>query len=158
MENKINDSAAIRVPPPVYFFACSGAGALLEYFFPVHAIKFPLLLRVIVGAIFMIASAYFALSAFIALSRNRTPFDPAKPTVRIVTEGSFQFSRNPLYFSLLLLLSGIAFLTFSLWLFFSVPVLFILFMFNAVKPEESYLSQKFGKEYSDYSSKVRRWI
>ena len=33
-----------------------------------------------------------------------------------------------------------------------------IFFFNAVKPEENYLSQKFGKEYLDYSAKVKRWI
>ncbi|MFC1887020.1 methyltransferase family protein, partial [Thermodesulfobacteriota bacterium] len=66
--------------------------------------------------------------------------------------------RNPLYLSLLLLLFGIAFSMLSLWLFFTVPILFILFLFNAVKSEESYLSQKFGKEYLDYSANVRRWI
>jgi protein-S-isoprenylcysteine O-methyltransferase Ste14 len=158
MEKIIKDSAAIRVPPPVYFFVCSGAGALLEYFFPVHSVTLSLLARVIVGCIFMLISGYFTLSAFIALTKNKTPFDPAKPTVRVVTEGSFRFSRNPLYLSLLLLLFGIAFLTFSLWLFFSIPILFTLFLFYAVKPEERYLSQKFGKEYSDYSAKVRRWI
>ena len=46
----------------------------------------------------------------------------------------------------LLLLSGIAVLRFSLWLFFTIPILYILFLFKAVKPEESYLSRKFGEE------------
>jgi protein-S-isoprenylcysteine O-methyltransferase Ste14 len=90
--------------------------------------------------------------------KNKTTFDTAKSTAKIVKSGAYRFSRNPLYLSLLILLFGIAFSMLSLWLFFTVPILFILFLFNAIKPEEKYLSQKFGKKYLDYSKKVRRWI
>lgn len=158
MENDSKDSASIRIPPPLYFFACLGFGLLLEYFFPIQMVSLSLIPRAIVGCAFALTSLYFAVSGFIALIKNKTPFDTAKSTVKIVTSGAYRLSRNPLYLSLLLLLFGIAFFMLSLWLFFTVPVLFILFLFNAVKPEESYLSQKFGKEYLEYSIKVRRWI
>jgi len=92
------------------------------------------------------------------LIKNKTTFNTAKSTIKIVTGGAYRFSRNPLYLSLLLLLSGLAVLSASLWFFFTIPILYILLLFKAVKPEESYLSQKFGKEYLDYSAKVRRWI
>ncbi|MBU4463268.1 MAG: isoprenylcysteine carboxylmethyltransferase family protein [Proteobacteria bacterium] len=158
MEKSLKDSAAIRVPPPVFFFACLGFGILLEYFFPIHLISLSPIPRVIVGSIFIIISGYFAVSAFFVLIKNMTPFDTAKSTTKMVTDGAYRFSRNPLYFSLLLLLFGIAVLMFSLWLFFTIPILYILFLFKAVKPEESYLSKKFGEEYLNYSAKVRRWI
>ena len=90
--------------------------------------------------------------------KNKTTFDTSKSTTKIVTKGSFRFSRNPLYFSLLLLIFGIAVLFFSIWLFLMVPILYIILLFKAVKLEESYLSQKFGKEYLEYSAKVRRWV
>ena len=158
MEDDSKDSAGIRIPPPLYFFACLGFGLILEYFFPIHLLSISLLPRVIVGCAFALISLYFAVSGFIALIKNKTPFDTAKSTVKIVISGAYRFSRNPLYLSLLLLLFGIAFFMLSLWLFLTVPVLFILFLFKAVKPEENYLSQKFGKEYLAYSAKVRRWI
>ncbi|MBC8442506.1 MAG: isoprenylcysteine carboxylmethyltransferase family protein [Deltaproteobacteria bacterium] len=158
MENDSKDSAGIRIPPPLYFFACLGFGLLLEYFFPIHLVSLSLTSRAIVGCIFTLISLYFAVSGFIALIKSKTPFDTAKSTVKIVKTGAYRFSRNPLYLSLLLLLFGIAFSMLSLWLFFTVPILFILFLFNAVKPEESYLSQKFGNEYLDYSANVRRWF
>ena len=100
----------------------------------------------------------FAASAFFMLIKNKTTFHTAKSTIKIVTGGAYRFSRNPLYLSLLLLLSGLAVLSASLWFFLTIPILYILLLFKAVKPEESYLSQKFGKEYLDYSAKVRRWI
>ena len=158
MENDSKDFAGIRIPPPLYFFACLGIGLLLEHLFPIHLVSLSLIPRAIVGCTFSLISLYFAVGGFITLIKNKTPFDTAKSTTKIVISGAYRFSRNPLYLSLLLLLFGIAFFMLSLWLFFTVPILFILFLFNAVKPEESYLSQKFGKEYLDYSAKVRRWI
>jgi protein-S-isoprenylcysteine O-methyltransferase Ste14 len=97
-------------------------------------------------------------NAFFALIKNKTPFDTSKSTTKIVTDGAYLFSRNPLYLSLLLLLFGVAILLSSLWLFCTVPILYTLFLFKAVKLEESYLSQKFGEEYLNYSAKVKRWI
>jgi len=158
VDNNLKDCAAIRIPPLLFFFICLGFGFLLEYLLPVDLIGIPLILRRIGGGTLLLFFGYFAVSAFIVLIKNKTPFIPAKPTIKIVQEGSFRFSRNPMYFSLLLLLSGIAILVFSIWLFIAIPVLYFLFLFFAVKPEESYLSGKFGKEYLDYKAKVRRWI
>ena len=158
MEKNFKDSAAIRIPPPVFFFACLGCGLLMEYFFPINLISLSLIPRVIVGGVFLLISGYFSVNAFFALIENKTPFDTSKSTIKIVTDGAYRFSRNPLYLSLLLLLFGVAILLSSLWLFCTVPILYTLFLFKAVKLEESYLSQKFGEEYLNYSAKVRRWI
>ena len=158
MEQREIDSAGIRVPPPVFFFIILVFGLLLEYFLPIKIIIFPRVLCAIFGGILIIISGYFALGAFIVLIKNKTTFDTAKSTTKIVTKGAFGISRNPLYFSLLLLLSGIAFILFSIWLFLMVPILYIVLLFKAIKPEERYLAQKFGVEYLEYSSKVRRWI
>jgi protein-S-isoprenylcysteine O-methyltransferase Ste14 len=158
MKNEPNDNAGIRIPPPVFFFTCLGIGLLLEYLAPIHLVSISIIPRVIVGGIFILISIGFSLSGFVVLIKNKTPFDTAKSTVKIVQEGPYRFSRNPLYLSLLILLFGISILTASLWVLFTLPVLYILFLFKAVKPEESYLLQKFGAEYLSYSSKVRRWI
>ena len=158
MEKNFTDSAAISIPPPVFFFVCLGCGLLMEYLFPIHLIHLSPILRVIVGGILMLASGYFAVSAFFVLIKNKTTFNTSKSTIKIVKEGAYRFSRNPLYLSLLLLLFGVAILLSSLWLFCTIPILYILFLFKAVKPEESYLSEKFGEEYLNYSEKVRRWI
>jgi protein-S-isoprenylcysteine O-methyltransferase Ste14 len=158
MEKNLKDSPVISIPPPIFFFICLGFGLLLEHFSPIHLMSISPIPRVIVGGIFMVVSGYFAASAFFILIKNKTPFNTTKPTIKIVTDGAYRFSRNPLYFSLLLLLFGIAVLMSSLWLLFTIPILYFLFLFKAVKPEERYLSQKFGEEYLEYSAKVRRWI
>jgi protein-S-isoprenylcysteine O-methyltransferase Ste14 len=38
------------------------------------------------------------------------------------------------------------------------PALFALLQFGVVLKEEAYLMEKFGQEYEDYRSEVRRWL
>jgi protein-S-isoprenylcysteine O-methyltransferase Ste14 len=90
--------------------------------------------------------------------RNKTPFDPAKPTVAIVRQGPFQLSRNPMYLALLLLLAGVAVFTGSLWMCLAVPALWVVLDMTVVRPEEEYLERNFGGRYLEYKAKVRRWL
>jgi protein-S-isoprenylcysteine O-methyltransferase Ste14 len=158
MKKNSTDSAAIRIPPPVYFFACLGCGLLLEHFYPVCIILLAYIPRDITGGALIFTSGFLVVSAFFELIKNKTTFHTSKSTAMIVKEGVYRFSRNPLYLSLLLLLSGIAVFLSSLWLFLTIPILYILLLFKAVKPEEAYLTQKFGSEYLTYAAKTRRWI
>jgi protein-S-isoprenylcysteine O-methyltransferase Ste14 len=152
------DRAAVKVPPPLIFFACLGAGVFLDYLFPLPVVRCAWTFRIVLGCFLIVASCLIAISAFRALINNKTPFDPAKSTVKLVREGSFRLSRNPLYLALLLLLGGIAVLRCSLWLVFTLIILFILLERFAVRPEEKYLTEKFGDDYLDYKASVRRWI
>ena len=158
MNEDIKDNASIRVPPPLFFVACVGFGLFLEHLLPTQFIRLPWAIRIIAGCICFLFSGYLAINAFVVLSKNKTPFDPEKPTVVIVREGVFGFSRNPMYLSLLVLTASLAILIASLWLFIAIPVLFFLLEFFAIKPEEKYLSEKFGEEFSDYADAVRRWL
>lgn len=155
---KSKNRATVLIPPPLLFFACFGVGIILEFLFPCRPVSWPWTARIIVACILSLISGLLAIGAFIPLLRNKTPFNHSRPTVRIVREGSFRFSRHPMYLSLLLLFSGGAVLFFSLWLFIMIPVLFIAFELIAVRPEEKYLTEKFGKEYLNYKASVRRWI
>jgi protein-S-isoprenylcysteine O-methyltransferase Ste14 len=152
------DRARVLIPPPLLFFACFSAGIILEFLFPSRPISWPWIHRIIAALILSLISGLIVIGAVMPLRRNKTPFDPSKPTVRIVREGSFRFSRHPMYLSLLLLLGGTAVLFCSLWLFIMIPILFIAFEIIAVRPEEKYLLHKFGDEYLDYKASVRRWI
>ena len=84
---------------------------------------------------------------------------PAKDMpMKLVTTGLFKFSRNPTYFGMLIALFGEAIFLGSL-VTFVVPVLFFILIrkFN-ITFEEKNLEKKFGKNYIEYKSKVRRWI
>ena len=63
-----------------------------------------------------------------------------------------------MYLSLILLQAAAGFFTGSAWFFLSLTVLFLLLEFLAVRPEEKYLEDKFGKTYLEYKNSVRKWI
>jgi protein-S-isoprenylcysteine O-methyltransferase Ste14 len=63
-----------------------------------------------------------------------------------------------MYISLCFIYIGLSFLIGNWWNFILLPVLFILVQEYIIKREEQYLEHRFGKEYLDYKSKVRRWL
>src|SRR6516225_6526737 len=92
--------------------------------------------------------------------RAKTTINPFRPqnTTALVTSGVYRFTRNPMYLGLTLLLLGWAMFLCSACALVG-PVLFALYV-NCfqIKPEEKILSAKFGAAYSEYVSRVRRWL
>ena len=89
-----------------------------------------------------------------------TTVNPMRPseTKTLVTKGLYRFSRNPMYFGMLLLLVGWAILLFTLTSWLGIP-LFIWYMNQfQIKPEEAILQKTFGEGYQKYMAQVRRWI
>jgi protein-S-isoprenylcysteine O-methyltransferase Ste14 len=96
--------------------------------------------------------------SLLAMARHGTGLLPGQASTTILDRGPFRISRNPLYVGLLVLSAGIALLAGSLWAVLALPVEWALLRWGAVLPEERYLSAKFGDEYADYRTRVRRWV
>lgn len=158
MRKRSTHTAAVTVPPPLLFFICLAAGFLIDRILPLDIPDLPGGVRIIGGSLFAAVSAGFGLSALTVMVRQKTPFNPAKESLTIVKNGPFGISRNPMYLSLVLMMAGIAFIQSSLWYLGAALILFFLLNHLAIKPEEKYLADKFGKQYRDYKTRVRRWI
>ena len=77
---------------------------------------------------------------------------------RLVTEGFFRHSRNPLYLGNLLILLGLFIILNNPWVYL-LGGAFFLFAYRAiVAAEEVYLRGKFGIQYDQYCRDVRRWL
>jgi protein-S-isoprenylcysteine O-methyltransferase Ste14 len=77
---------------------------------------------------------------------------------KLVTEGFFNHSRNPLYLGNLLVLLGLMIIHNNPWVY-AILVPFFLFTYTAiVAAEEAYLRRKFGAEYDAYCARVNRWL
>ena len=90
--------------------------------------------------------------------KGRGTLSPADPTKKLVVSGLYNFSRNPMYVGVILILIGeaIYFQSANLWVYFLI--VFVLFHLFAIFIEEPRLRKDFGQEYNLYCQKVRRWI
>jgi protein-S-isoprenylcysteine O-methyltransferase Ste14 len=82
--------------------------------------------------------------------------DPFKPTERLLTGGALRISRNPIYAGGTIGLLGLALLL-DTATGVAVVALLAIGAHNLAATEERYLEAKFGDEYLDYRSRVRRW-
>ncbi len=90
--------------------------------------------------------------------RAGTAVEPWKPSSRLITEGLYRFSRNPIYVGMAVLYCGLALLLDSpLALALLIPCLFVVDR-GVIAREEPYLDARFGPDYRDYKSRVRRWL
>ena len=92
--------------------------------------------------------------------RAKTTINPMKPesSSSLVISGIYKLSRNPMYLGFLLVLVGWTVFFSNALAFVFVPV-FIFYMNRfQIDPEERALAGKFGQEFVDYKSRVRRWL
>jgi protein-S-isoprenylcysteine O-methyltransferase Ste14 len=93
---------------------------------------------------------------FIMLSL-RTLFKNHQPSNNLITNGILKYTRNPMYFGILLIY--VAFLFLSISLIVIGLFIIIFFIYNwMVNYEERILEELFGKDYKKYKRKVPKWI
>ena len=161
---KILDAHQIKTfPPLIMLFSINlgfGVGIYNLYISQLYSI--PSLLNYFRSTelgIFLILTSFLLiyLSAKSFKSHQEDP-NPITKSNKLITVGIFKYIRNPMYISLILFQLGVgSLLSFLHISFFSLFTLFILHFF-IIKKEESYLRDKFGKQYVMYMQTSRRWI
>ena len=76
----------------------------------------------------------------------------------LVTSGIYQYTRNPMYLGLTLILLGWALYLSHFLAFILIPIFVMYIARFQIQPEERMMAKKFGKAYQAYISKVRRWF
>ena len=156
METESQDHAGMIAPPAFIYLIALAIGLLVDWLYPFQVLPTPFAIGI--GLLLIAAAGPIVISALGVLSRAKTTFDVRKPTSAIVTNGPYRFSRNPSYVSLTLLYGGIACLVNSLWVLVMVLPAVTVMHFGVIKREERYLEAKFGDEYREYKTTVRRWV
>lgn len=83
---------------------------------------------------------------------------PTDPPEELVAVGFYRYVRNPMYFGILMMLTGY-FLWFGYWsLLLYCALVFLLTHLFIVLYEEPTLKRKFGASYEEYLTRVPRWI
>ncbi len=81
----------------------------------------------------------------------------AVPPDRLVTEGPYRHTRNPMYLGHLIFMLGLA-ITFRSWLAFALLLFHIVWFHRRVLDDEERLKRLFGADYERYMQRVKRWI
>jgi len=140
----------------LFFYSFILLAIILHFVFPIQMILgFPFTL---IGLAPVIVGLFINLQATRTLRKNRTTLDINENPRILVTEGAFQYSRNPMYLGGIVFWFGLAILLGSLVTFVFPAVLFLLSHFLYIPQEEDRLKTVFGKEYLDYMKRVRKWI
>jgi protein-S-isoprenylcysteine O-methyltransferase Ste14 len=108
--------------------------------------------------LFALAAIAMGAWAFATLARHKTTWMPGLDASRLVTDGPFAFTRNPLYVTMVLAYVATALAFRSIWALALLPVGVIALVWGAIIPEERYLAEKFGDDYDLYRRRVRRWL
>ncbi len=147
-----------KIPPPI--IAALFAVAMWRVSLFDSAFELNTSARLMAIILLLVVGACFDIAAIIAFRRATTTVNPIKPETAssLVCSGIYQVSRNPMYVGLALFLTAWAVYLSSIWACLGV-LGFVLYISRfQIAPEERALTKIFGTEFTNYQSKVRRWL
>lgn len=151
------DNPGVLAPPPLIFLSFLALTWLLHHVQP-WPTGAPPALRLGLAALLGGAALPLMASAVRKFGRAGTNVKPWKPSTALVCEGPYRFTRNPMYLGMLLLYGASGLLMDTLYWAPLLPPLIGLMNWGVIAREERYLEEKFGADYTDYRSRVRRWL
>jgi len=147
-----------KIPPLVFILILGIFMWILASISPTFTYNFPF--RWIVGLTFPILGCFVIGYCGFLFRRNGTTVNPTKPdtTSSLLTTGVYSYTRNPMYVCSLFILIGWAYFLSNILAIILLPIFVIYMNQYQIKPEEDALELKFGQEFVEYKSKVRRWL
>ena len=146
-----------KIPPPFVMLSVAALMWAGHWWLGERISYSPLLYIGIALCAVAFALAFSALGNF---RRARTTPSPIAIHLaeKLVISGPYRFSRNPMYFSLVVLLIGITAILGDAWLLVGPAILALFIQRFQILPEERVMLEKFGANYQTYCLRVRRWI
>ena len=144
----------MKITYPPVILLCGLIAQIVLYF------TFPVLvnLSILFGILILIIGISLVYISLRKLSKMKTTFIPDGKPEKLVKDGPFRFSRNPIYLGMLLILVGVSI---SLQSFSSLMISIIfglIINFTWIKHEEKKLEDIFDSEWEEYSKRTRRWL
>lgn len=148
----------LRIPPALVWLVF--AGAMLGVAYSTPGLTFRLAGTAAIALALFALGVAMALAGVVALRGRRTTVNPFTPSASsfVVASGVYRVSRNPIYLGFLLALAGWAVYLSNVGAAL-LALAFVAYMTRyQIKPEERALLAKFGSEFAEYMSSVRRWL
>jgi len=146
----------IFIPPPLYYIAGLAGGMAVNSLVAVPLGGRPA--TWVAGAVVAAVGLALSFTGIAAVIRHRTTIVPHHPVATLLTSGAYRLSRNPMYTGLAIAYLGLALLFGSWWPLVIWPLVIVVVRQLVIRPEEEYLTRRFGQTYTDYQSRVRRWL
>ena len=149
----------LRIPPPLVMLLFMVTVFGFDKIMPFTLFYLPWLTYASVISLVTLGGV-IALWGMKEFKNAKTTVNPLKPesSSSLVSSGIYQYTRNPMYLGLLLiLLSAVIYTQHPLGLVSALG--FVLYMNRfQIEPEEKMLVKLFGDEFVDYSNQVKRWF
>lgn len=111
-----------------------------------------------IGITLLIAALSVFVTAVSVFGEGGETLKPDTPAYQLLQTGPFARSRNPIYLAMMFFGGGLGFATLNIWIIITTALTGLILHFLVILPEERYLIDRFGTEYTDYQKKVRRWL
>jgi protein-S-isoprenylcysteine O-methyltransferase Ste14 len=147
-----------KVPPVALMVIAASLMWFASWQAPAFDFTFPARVWCSVGLV--LAGALTCLAGVRSFQRAKTTVNPMKldAASALVASGIYKHSRNPMYSGFVLILAGWALLLSNALSLLVLPA-FVLYMNRfQICPEERALLSRFGKDYEEYTARVRRWV
>ncbi|MEM8738667.1 MAG: isoprenylcysteine carboxylmethyltransferase family protein [Planctomycetota bacterium] len=141
---------------PLYLVVAFATIHLLDKHFPA-AIWFAMPGKMIGWGPVLLGCGFCAAGAT-HFARHRTTLMPRRDSRALVTAGVFALTRNPMYLGMTLILLGLCVIAGSATVWVVPPLFVVAIDRGLIRIEERMLAQRFGDEYADYRTRVRRWL
>ena len=145
-----------RILPPTYFLAHLIAAAGLFVVLPGP---------ILVGPPWSWSGIAIMALGLVMIVQPARVFDQVGTTIKpfevsqiLVTSGFFRISRNPMYLGMVIVLVGLCVTLGASSPWITIPTFVFLMNRCFIRKEEVDLSAKFGEQFAQYRSRVRRWI
>ena len=149
----------VHFPPPLLFVGAFLTGWLLHRRWPVVMLPAEWsTAREIAGVLLVALGLTLVVWALATFHRHRTAIYPNRPASRIVRDGPYRRTRNPMYVSMTLIYLGVGLLVNSALPLLFLPLALFLLLRLVIAREERYLRSAFGEEYTAYCRQVGRWL
>jgi protein-S-isoprenylcysteine O-methyltransferase Ste14 len=155
----VEQGPGVRWPPPLIFLLGLGVAWFLNRQLPFEidgaGASWP---QIGLGAVLLLTGVALIAWGVRTLLRSGTTLRPDRPASKLVVEGPYRFTRNPIYLGFTAAYVGVAILTNVAWPIVILPVVLIMLTMTAIEHEEEHLLATFGDGYADYTRRVRRWL
>ena len=146
----------LKIPPPLLVLIL----VIANYFSSKKIDLIHLPNQDLISILILLIGILILINPIFKFIKSKTTIDPIKfkKVNKLIISGIYKYSRNPMYLGLLMIVISTSIFYLNI---FSITTPFLFYCWInrfQIKREEIFLTEKFGKEYSLYKAKTRRWL